>query len=307
MNVVPLNFLLSIMKRTTLYIIVFIAVAAAMFMTSCGRVSHHEQRVVSVTILPQKFLAEQIAGEHFVVNCVVPANSNPEAYDPTPMQLVEIGESEAYLRVGGMLGFEMVWMDRLAQNNPDMKIYDTSSGIDVIKVTHSHTHGNGVVHSYNGADPHIWSSPRNLRIMAHNIYVALMELDAAHASDYRSNYERLVQHIDSVDSVVTDLLEPYRGTAFAIYHPSLSYLARDYGLTQLCLENMGKENSALTMKNTVDEAMQSGVRVVFVQREFNPRQVETFARELDAEVVTINPLNYNCTTEIIDIAHALAR
>ena len=123
MNVVPLNFLLSIMKRTTLYIIVFIAVAAAMFMTSCGRVSHHEQRVVSVTILPQKFLAEQIAGEHFVVNCVVPANSNPEAYDPTPMQLVEIGESEAYLRVGGMLGFEMVWMNRLAQNNPDMKIY----------------------------------------------------------------------------------------------------------------------------------------------------------------------------------------
>ena len=66
-------------------------------------------------------------------------------------------------------------------------------------------------------------------------------------------------------------------------------------------------NSALTLKNTIDEAIDKGVKVVFVQQEFNPRQVATFARELDAEVVTINPLNYDWATEIIDIAHAIAR
>ena len=73
------------------------------------------------------------------------------------------------------------------------------------------------------------------------------------------------------------------------------------------IENMGKENSAVALKNTVDEAIEHDVKVVFVQQEFNPRQVETFARELDAEVVKINPLNYDWATEIIDIAHAIAR
>ena len=278
-----------------------------LFMTSCNKTSHDGQRVVSVTILPQKYLAEQIAGNNFAINCVVPANSNPEVYDPTPMQLIEIDKSEAYLRVGGMLGFEMTWMDRLAQNNPDMKIYDTSTGIEVMKVTHSHTHGNGVVHSYDGADPHIWSSPRNVRIMAQNICAALTELDAANATYYRANCDKLTQRIDSVEAVVAQLLEPCQGAAFAIYHPSLSYLARDYGLLQLCIENMGKENSAIVLKNVVDEAIDKDVKVVFVQQEFNPRQVETFARELGVDVVMINPLNYDWATEIIDIAHAIAR
>ena len=296
------------MLARILHIIIAFVPVVSMLMLSCSSTSHHEQRIVSVTIQPQKYLAEQIAGNRFVINCVVPANSNPEAYDPTPMQLVEIDKSEAYLRVGGMLGFEVSWMDRLAQNNPDMKIYDTSCGVDMITSTHHcHEHNDAVVHGCNAIDPHIWSSPRNVRIMAQNMCRALIEIDSLNASYYQANCDKLIQRIDSVESVVSQLLAPYRGEAFAIYHPSLTYLARDYGLSQLCLENMGKENSALTLKNTIDEAIDKGVKVVFVQQEFNPRQVATFARELDAEVVTINPLNYDWATEIIDIAHAIAR
>ena len=278
-----------------------------LLMASCNNTSHDSRRVVSVTILPQKYLAEQIAGDYFAINCVVPANSNPEAYDPTPIQLLEIDKSEAYLRVGGMLGFEVMWMERLSQNNPDMKVYDTSKGIDMLTTTHCHTHDNGATHVCNAIDPHIWSSPRNMRIMAQNICTALTEIDSIHSAYYQANCDRLMQRIDSVESVVSQVLDPCKGSAFAIYHPSLSYLARDYGLLQLCLENMGKENSAVALKNTVDEAIEHDVKVVFVQQEFNPRQVETFARELDAEVVKINPLNYDWATEIIDIAHAIAR
>lgn len=252
-------------------------------------------------------MVEQIAGDYFAINCVVPANSNPEAYDPTPMQLVDIDKSEAYLRVGGALGFEVAWMERLSQNNPNMKIYDTSKGIDMLMTTHCHAHDNGVTHVCSAIDPHVWSSPRNMRIMAQNICAALTEIDGDNSAYYRANCDKLIQHIDSVESVVEQLLAPCQGTAFAIYHPSLSYLARDYGLLQLCLENMGKENSAAVLKNTVDEAIERDVKVVFIQQEFNPRHVETFARELDAEVVKINPLNYDWTTEIIDIAHAIAR
>ena len=264
------------------------------------------QRVVSVTILPQKFFAEQIAGERFVVNCVVPENGNPEAYDPSPRQLADVEQSEAYLKVG-LLGFEIAWMERLAQNNPDMKIFDTSQGIDMIESTHSHKHHNGVVHTSSVADPHVWCSPKNALIMAHNIYCALVELDAPGRDYYTTRYEQLVQRIDSVDRVMTQLLKPVEGKAFAIYHPSLSYLARDYGLQQLCIENMGKESSAFAMRNIVDEAREKGVEVVFIQAEFNPRQVDTFAQELNARSIEINPLNYDWINEMTTIAYAIAQ
>lgn len=291
------------MVKRLLHIIVILATLITL--ASCTHQESTSQHIISVTILPQKFLAEQIAGERYEINCLVTANNNPESYDPTPQQLVEIENSEAYLRVG-MLGFEIAWMDRLARNNPAMKIFDTSQGIDMIHGTHTHTHHNGVTHTSSSIDPHVWCSPKNARIMAENIYQALVEIDPTGKDYYKPRYEHLIQRIDSVDNVITQTLLPVKGKTFAIYHPSLSYLARDYGLHQLCIENMGKESSAFALKNIVEEARNKEVDVVFIQSEFNPRQVHTFAQELGAETVNINPLNYDWINEMITIAYAIA-
>lgn len=294
------------MGKSLNYIIATLQVVLLLLLVSCGAHPKSASRIVSVTILPQQYIAEQIAGERFEVHCVVPQNSNPEAYDPTPEQLMKVEQSEAYMRVG-MLGFEMAWMERFERNNPHMKVYDTSRGIDMIAGSHSHTHDNGVVHTTHIADPHIWCSPRNVGVMAQNIYQAFAELDPEGESFYKANYEALMQRVVHVDSLITQILKPHRGATFAIYHPSLTYLARDYGLQQLCIEYEGRENSVLSMKSIVDQARDAHVEVVFVQKEFNARQVETFAQEIDAEVVTINPLSYDWEREMIEIAHAIAR
>lgn len=293
-------------KRNRTRCAIIALMAMLLVSVSCQTASSHKQRVVSVTILPQQYLAEQIAGERFTINCVVPANSSPEAYDPTPRQLMEVEESEAYMQVG-MLGFELAWIDKFVQNNPAMKLYNTSEGIDMIENLHEHRHADGSVHSATTFDPHVWCSPRNVRVMARNMYNAFVELDADGKSYYEHNYHQLLHRIDSVENLVQNILSPCCGTAFAIFHPSLTYMARDYGLTQLCIEEMGKESSALAMKNIIDEARNRQVKVVFVQREFNSRQVETFAHELGLEIVTINPLNYHWEEEIVKIAYAIAQ
>ncbi len=292
-------------SRTRCAIVAFMSMMLLLSM-SCQTTSNEKQRAVSVTILPQQYLAEQIAGDRFTINCVVPANSSPEAYDPTPRQLMAVEESDAYMQVG-MLGFELAWIDKLAQNNPAMKLYNTSEGVDMIEGLHEHRHADGSVHAATTVDPHVWCSPRNVRVMARNMYDAFVELDADGKSYYERNYYQLLHRIDSVENLVHSILSPCRGTAFAIFHPSLTYLARDYGLTQLCLEEMGKESSAMAMKNIIDEARNRQVKVVFVQREFNSRQVETFAHELGLEIVTINPLNYHWEEEIVKIAYAIAQ
>ena len=286
------------------YILLLLPLSILTLLGACNNVTPDtSKRSISVTILPQQYLAEQIAGERFHINCVVPANNNPEAYDPTPAQLIAIDNSEAYLRVG-MLGFEMAWIDRISKNSPHLQFYDTSQGIDMIVAPHTHHAHDGHTHI---VDPHIWCSPRNARIMAHNIYNVLCSLDTAGTAYYSNRYTTLIQRIDSVESVVSQLLAPIKGKAFAIYHPSLSYMARDYGLQQIAIENAGKESSVHSMKNVIDEAREAGVEVVFVQREFNSQQVESFANELDCKIVTINPLNYDWAQEMIDIAYALAQ
>ena len=106
------------MKYTGIYILLTVLLLLA---ACTGKLT--EGKVVTVTIEPQRFFAERIAGDKFVVHCVVPSGQSPETYDPTPKQMVQIGQSEAYLQIG-YIGFEQVWMQKIRENNPDLKIFD---------------------------------------------------------------------------------------------------------------------------------------------------------------------------------------
>ena len=90
-----------------------------------------------------------------------------------------------------------------------------------------------------------------------------------------------------------------------IYHPALSYFARDYGLHQISIEEGGKEPSPAHLKRLIDFARKEGVRVIFVQPEFDRRNAEIIARETGTQIVPINPLSYDWEVEMLKIAENL--
>ena len=257
---------------------------------------------LTVTIEPLRYFAEALAGGHFEVNCMVPEGNSPETYDPTPRQLVELTKSRAYLRIGH-IGFEQAWMERLEANAPGMQVFDTSRGISLIR-DEGHAHGG---HSHaGGVEPHVWNSPANARIIARNVCDALCRLDSANASFYTSRLDSLNRVISRTDSIVRQLLAGSGQRAFLIYHPALSYFARDYGLTQLCLEEGGKEPSPAHLKQLIATCRAKGVRTIFVQKEFDSRNAELAAKEIGAKLVVINPLNYHWDEELVRTAEQLA-
>lgn len=269
---------------------------------ACGG-KRAEEKVVMVTIEPQRFFAEQIAGDRFVVRTVVPSGQSPETYDPTPRQMVEIGQSIAYLRIGA-IGFEQAWMQKIAENNPQLKLYDLSDNMPLLQETeHEHsTHA----HQHGGVDPHIWSSIEGARVIAWNTLQAFIELDKEHTDYYWANYNRLATRIDSVETVLKQRLAPVQGSAFIIYHPALTYLAAEFGLHQLCIEMDGKEPSPAQLEQLVEEAKAHRAQIVFVQQEFDQKNARLIAQETGCRLVAINPLNYHWEKELIHIADALS-
>ena len=167
------------MKYTGIYILLTVLLLLA---ACTGKLT--EGKVVTVTIETQRFFAERIAGDKFVVHCVVPSGQSPETYDPTPKQMVQIGQSEAYLQIG-YIGFEQVWMQKIRENNPDLKIFDVSKGMQFVKETEEGEHrhegheaDDGHHHHHaGGIDPHIWSSIEGARVVAWNTLNAFIELD----------------------------------------------------------------------------------------------------------------------------------
>ena len=91
-----------------------------------------------------------------------------------------------------------------------------------------------------------------------------------------------------------------------IFHPALTYLAHDYGLTQIPLENEGKEPSAAHLRNLIETGRNSGIGKVFFQRQFSKNTVDAIAAELGLEAVAIDPLDGNVTDNILNIAQLIA-
>ena len=272
-----------------------------LMMCACGNSSHqNEKPTLTVTLEPLRYFTEAIAGDHYEVVSMVPKGSSPESYDPTPQQLVALSRSQAYLRIG-YIGFEQAWMKKLEANAPDMKVFDTSRGVDLIRGEgHSdHFHQGGV-------EPHIWNSTRNASIIADNIYQALCELDSTHQEEYKIRLDSLKKTIAQTDANVSTFLKNADST-FLIYHPALSYFARDYGLKQISIEEGGKEPSPAQLKTLIETCQKEKAHVIFVQQEFDQRNAQLIADELGVNVVSINPLSYDWAEEMIRVAQALKR
>lgn len=303
------------MKRTSI-IITFLLI---FLLTACVS-KQTEGNIVTVTIEPQRYFAEKIAGDKFKISCVVPAGQSPETYDPTPQQMIQVGKSLAYLRIGH-IGFEQAWMDKIRENNPKLEVFDTSEGINLLTDTeedsHAHNH-DGHDHSvhvgedehrhhhHGGVDPHIWSSITGAKVVAWNTLNAFIALDPNNTEYFWKNYNELVDEIDKTESEIKQLLDPLTDRTFIIYHPALTYLANEFNLTQLCIEMDGKEPSPAQLKMLVETAHDNNARVVFIQQEFDQKNAELIAKETGCKLTVINPLAYHWAKEMIHIAKALA-
>ena len=284
--------------------------------------SGDEKPIVTVSLAPYASLVSDIAGDRMRVSTLMPKGGDPETYDPTVKDIRRLNGSTLYLMAGNM-PFEQ----RIASQLPaNVKTVDLSEGIDLLYGTHSHgnahshlhEHQHGLSHSHEAgevidhehhhdesADPHTWSSLRNGKIIVANIVKALSETDPDGAGYYTSRGARLTQRIDSLDAMYTAAFAAQNGCTFLIWHPSLSYLAHDYGLHQHSLLQENKEHSVKSLKATLDSASAISPKVLLLQPESDIPIARSTASSFGVPVETINPLNPDWMGEMIHTLDAL--
>lgn len=278
----------------------FVFAILAVLLTSCSIDSKKSDKaVIAVSILPQKYFVEQVAGQTFDVHVMVPPGASPATFDPTPRELVKISEAVAYFKIGH-IEFEKGWDEKIKSINKELKFYDLSRGIELI-AGEEHDHGN---HNH-GVDPHIWMSVRNARQIATNILVALKELNPEKAVTYEQNHIRFVNRLDSLDQWIESQLNECDHNVFLIFHPALTYYARDYGLKQESLEFEGKQPTPHHFRNITAIAKEYQINHVFIQKQFDIENAQLLAKEIGAEIVEINPLSDAWEDEITAITTKL--
>lgn len=253
---------------------------------------------LSTTIAPAASMIASIGDSLVSVTTLLPQGNNPENYEPTPQAMQALASSRAYFYMGD-LGFERSWIERIQSTQPQLQLIRLDRGLP----GHSHNHttvSEGEVH-----DPHYWTSLRGLRGMSKEIYTSLARLDSTHSAHYAQRYGLMEQRLSQLEGKLKELLTDLPSRAFVIYHPSLSEFADEWGLEQLVVEEDGKDPTPQHIEHIIRRAQESGVRVAFIQQEFDSKLIKSIASELGAKTVTINPLDGDWEKQLLLIAEAL--
>lgn len=264
------------------------------------QVSEDERIEVMVSIVPQLDFVERIGGDKVDVNVMIPPGFSPATYDPSPEQLKKLQDAELYFRIGH-IPFEKAQMDKLTNINRDMKVVDTSENISLLKLA-DHSHED---EDEEGDDPHIWLSPKLVKIQAGHIYNALVDFQPENEEYFTTNYNKFIADLDELDNKLKDSFAPIKGKTIFVFHPAFGYLADAYGFEQEAIEIEGKEPSPEHLKNIIDEAKKDDVHVIFVQKQFSTKSAEALAEEIDGVVIQIDPLAENYFDNLEEMADTI--
>ena len=265
-------------------IIVIIAVGLLSLYQSSDLDYVEKPRVV-VTILPQAEFIEKIAGDKVSITTMVPPGASPHTYEPRPSQMIEVAEAEMFAKVGTGLDFELVWMPKIIETNPNILIVNSSEGIHLIEMG---AHDNE--YQLGGKDPHVWLSPKRAIIMVENLYEGLVKIDPGNKEYYTKNKDVYINSLKELDSTIMQTFSGLKTKKFMVYHDSWGYLAYDYGLEQIPIQKEGKEPTPEGIATLIDQARENNITIIFASPEFEIQTAKTISEEIDGTVILISPL-----------------
>ncbi len=268
-----------------------------------------------VSIVPQKSFVEAIGGDLVNVSVMVLPGNSPHSYEPKPSQMKELNDAKLYFAIG--VEFENAWLKRFANQNKNMIIIDTSKGIEKIAMTEHHHDEDGDDHKGHkhddhdheatSKDPHVWTSPSNIRVIAKNTLDALVNADSSNKATYEANYQALMQKINSVDNEIRNILKNTpKDSKFMVFHPAWGYFAHEYGLIQIAVEVEGKEPKPSALAQLIKEAKEENIKAIFTQPEFSDKSAKIIADELKIKVIKVSPLNPKWDENLINLAKAIS-
>lgn len=279
----------------------------ALFLLSLPVLVEAGPLVVFTGVPPLQAIIEELGGRHVVARSLVRPGHDPHIYEPTPRQIAALAEARLYVRAG--VPFEDAWMARLSAANPRMRWLDAlggkGSGRAAERGGGDHDHDNH--HPPHEVDPHVWTSPPRVRALAAVIWRQLVELDPEHAGDYGRSYDDFVRRLDALHDEIRGLLEPLHGRSFMVFHPAWGHFAETYGLVQVSIEHDGKAPGARALAELIEEARRDGIRVVFVQPQFDRRQAAEVARAIGGRVTPADPLAYDFVGNLRHVAREFAQ
>ena len=244
----------------------------------------------AASIAPLAFLLREIGGARISVEIMIPPGSDLHTYEPTPGQVARLGGAAAFFTLNTPFEEHLLTKIPPSKEGGPLVVEVGRSAPRLPMEEYGDHKEDGGGHSHGELDPHIWLGPPQLAFMADDLLSGLIALDPWGEEYYRYNHLRLQRKIDATHAGIARRLAPFAGRTFYVYHPAFAYFAHAYSLKQKAVEIAGKSPSPRQLIKLVQQARRDGVRVIFVQPQFDAKSATAIARAIDGRVLSLDPM-----------------
>jgi zinc transport system substrate-binding protein len=239
--------------------------------------------LAAVSILPQRYFVERIAGDRFRTLAIVGPGQSPHTYEPSPRQMADLSGAAVWFTVG--VEFERALAPKISSLYPALRIVDTSAKV-VFRELGAHGHEG----EESGKDPHIWLGRAAVIAQTLVIRDELVRMDPAGEATFKRNYDSFIRDLGAVFDGLARDLAPLRGKPVFVYHPSFGYLFDELGIEQVAVETGGKEPTQRGLSELAARARKEGAAAIFVQAQFPTAAAKTLAKAIGGSVVPMDAL-----------------
>ena len=252
-----------------------------------------EQIKIVVSIHPLSDLVKNVGKDKIIVRTLLPPAASPHTFEPTPKQMVELYDSQAFIKAGAGLEF---WAERVVQavSNKKLLTVDLSQDMPLIRDMANHEHKH--IHAKGIGDPHFWLDPVLAKKIVDRIAYTLTKIDPANKKFYTANADTYKKELSILDQEIAQTTSRFKTKGYVTFHPAWNYFSKRYGLNVIGVieESPGREPSPGNVAKIINELKRTHSRVVFAEPQFNPKIAEAIAKEAGAKVLFLDPIGaYN--------------
>lgn len=239
--------------------------------------------ILSTSIIPNKFIIEQISKNFADVEAIIPPNNDPHTYEIKPKQLQNLQNSDIYF--ASNLEIEQ----KLISHLKNLK------NLQIIKI------------QPDKQDPHAWLDPLSVENEAKIIKDALVKKYPEHKDEFEKNYNEFKNNLQILDGKIKKILANSKNKAFIIDHPSLALFAKRYDLKMFSIEEEEKELKAKDLIKLLNDAKQKNVKLFFQTSKKEIKSSKIIENELKIKPVKIDIFQKDYNSLMLNIAEKIGK
>ncbi len=260
--------------------------------------SAHASPKVVVTIKPVHALAAQVMDGLDEPVLLVGGASSPHTFSLRPSDARALRDARLFIRVSESVEPFTARLIGALPRSVQVITLAEAPGLRLLPRRRSETFeshrraADGHAHDHDGDwDGHVWLDPENAKAMVRAIAAAVIAVSPEDAPRINANAETAIRRLDALERELTRVLAPIMDRPFVVFHDSLQYFERRFGLSAAAAISVSPEArpSVRRLRAVRSELLSLDAACVFKEPAFSDKVVDAVIEGTNAKVGTLDP------------------